>query len=203
MLKHHISGLPVVDHDRKLVGVISEGDFLHRSEMGTEVQRSRWLHALLGPAAAARSYVHSYSRVVRDVMTKQVVTASEEMSLDDVVHLLEVHNIKRVPVVHRGKVVGIVSRANLMHALASFHRGVHKSLASDAALRKRIRNDVEGEDWTVGADIDVVVRDGVVDLWGTLFDSEQRKALRVLIENTPGVKAVSDHMRSKDTFAPN
>jgi CBS domain-containing protein len=198
MVKHHISGLPVIDHDRKLVGIVSEGDFLRRSEMGTEAPPSRWRDVLLGTANAARTYVHSHSRNIREVMTKQVVTANEQMALDEVVHLLEVNNIKRLPVVHRDKVVGIVSRANLMHALASFHRGIQKSLETDTALGKRILNDIDGEGWAVDTDIDVVVRDGVVDLWGTISNSEQRNALRVLTENTPGVKAVVDHLRSKD-----
>jgi CBS domain-containing protein len=198
MVKHHISGLPVIDHDCKLVGIVSEGDFLRRSEMGTEAPPSRWRDVLLGTANAARTYVHSHSRNIREVMTKQVVTANEQMALDEVVHLLEVNNIKRLPVVHRDKVVGNVSRANLMHALASFHRGIQKSLETDTALRKRILNDIDGEDWAVDTDIDVVVRDGVVDLWGTISNSEQRNALRVLTENTPGVKAVVDHLRSKD-----
>jgi CBS domain-containing protein len=202
MLKHHISGLPVIDHDHKLVGIVSEGDFLHRAETGTEPRRSRWFDAIFGPAEAAEAYVRSHGMKIGDIMTKQVVTANEQMLLDEVVHLLEVHNIKRVPVVRDRKVVGIVTRTNLMHALASMHRGTQKSNATDASLRERILREVDHQSWAVGAHVDVVVRNGLADLWGTISDIQQRNALRVLVENTPGVKIVVDHLRWQDTTSP-
>jgi CBS domain-containing protein len=109
MLKHHISGLPVVDHDHKLVGIVSESDFLHRAETGMDPRRS-WLYAIFEPAEAAQSYVRSHGMKISDIMTKQVVTASEQTPLEEVVHLLEVQNIKRLPVIRDHKVVGIVTR---------------------------------------------------------------------------------------------
>jgi CBS domain-containing protein len=202
MLKHHISGLPVIDHDHKLVGILSEGDFLHRAETGTEPRRSQWLDAIFGPAEAAQAYVRSHGMKIRDIMTKQVVTANEAMPLEDVVHLLEVHNIKRLPVVHDQKVVGIVSRTNLMHAFASMHLGTQKSSPTDTSLREHILREFDRQSWAVGAHVDVVVRNGLADLWGTISDLEQRNALRVLVENTPGVKIVVDHLRWQDTISP-
>jgi len=202
MLKDHISGLPVIDHDHKLIGIVSEGDFLRRAETGTEPGRSRWLDVLLGPAEAAKSYVHSHSMKIRDIMTKDVVTANEQMSLDEVVHLLEVHHIKRVPVMRAGKVVGIVSRANLMRALASIHRETRKTSVADAKLRERILTKLDRQSWAGGIDVDVLVRNGTVDLWGTICDLQQGNALKVLVENTPGVKTVVDHLRWKDTLFP-
>lgn len=202
MLKHHISGLPVIDHDHKLVGIVSESDFLHRVETGTEPRRSRWLEAIFGPAEAAEAYVRSHSMKIRDIMTEKVITASEQMPLENVVHLLEVNNIKRLPVVRDHKVVGIVSRTNLMHAFVSMHRGMQKPCSTDTSLREHILKEVDRQSWAVGAHVDVVVRNGLADLWGTISDIEQRNALRVLVENTPGVKIVVDHLRWQDRTSP-
>jgi len=195
MLARRISGLPVIDAQGVLAGIVSEGDFLRRPETGTERRRSRWLDALFGPADGARRYVHAHGTRVGDVMTRKVVTVGEHDSLDEVVHLMEVHRIKRLPVLRDGKVVGIVSRANLMRALASVHRAAGHGSADEAAVRDRILAEIEQQGWAAGADVDVVVRAGVADLWGTIVDPEQRAALKVLVANVPGVKTVVDHLR--------
>ena len=119
MLQHHISGLPVVDEKRNLVGIVTEGDFLRRAETGTERQRSRWFEFLIGPGALAGDYVHTHGRRVDEVMTGDVRTVADDAPLDVIVALMEKHRIKRIPVVRGGELVGIVSRANLLHALAS------------------------------------------------------------------------------------
>jgi CBS domain-containing protein len=195
MLKNHISGLPVIDDKGKLVGILTEGDLLRRPEIGTERGRSRWLDALFGPGAAADAYVHSHSRKVKDLMTRDPVTVKESAPLHEVVHLLERGNIKRLPIVRAGKVVGIISRANLIRALAGLHRVGRASERTDSAIRNRILAEMGKQDWAYSAFVDVTVRKGVVDLWGTITDLEQREALRVLAENTPGVKKIEDHLR--------
>lgn len=195
MLKNHISGLPVIDDEGKLVGILSEGDLLRRSEIGTERGRSRWLDALFGPSDAADAYVHSHGRKVKDVMTRDPVTVKESTPLYEVVHLMERRNIKRLPVARASKVVGIISRANLIRALAGLHRRGRTSEKTDCAIRNRILADIEKQDWAYSALVDVTVRKGVVDLWGTITDLEQRDALRVLAENIPGVKKIEDHLR--------
>ena len=195
MLKNHISGLPVIDDEGKLVGILSEGDLLRRSEIGTERGRSRWLDALFGPSDAADAYVHSHGRKVKDVMTRDPVTVKESTPLYEVVHLMERRNIKRLPVARASKVVGIISRANLIRALAGLHRQGRASEKTDCAIRNRILADIEKQDWAYSAFVDVTVRKGVVDLWGTITDLEQRDALRVLAENIPGVKKIEDHLR--------
>ena len=195
MLKNHISGLPVIDDEGKLVGILSEGDLLRRSEIGTERGRSRWLDALFCPSDAADAYVHSHGRKVKDVMTRDPVTVKESTPLYEVVHLMERRNIKRLPVARASKVVGIISRANLIRALAGLHLQGRASEKTDCAIRNRIMADIEKQDWAYSAFVDVTVRKGVVDLWGTITDLEQRDALRVLAENISGVKKIEDHLR--------
>jgi len=194
MLKHHISGLPVTGRKGKLVGIVTESDFLHRPEIGTERKRSRWLDALFGPAAGAHDYVRSHGLKVQDVMTRDPVTVAENAPLDEAVRIMEAHSVKRLPVMRRGKLVGIVSRADLMLALASIDRAASDSGGTDAAIRDHIMAAIREQNWTAGASVDVIVRSGVADLWGTISDVAQREALRVLAASTPGVKQVEDHL---------
>jgi CBS domain-containing protein len=147
LMLNHISGLPVIDDKGKLVGILTEGDLLRRPEIGTERGRSRWLDALFGPGDAADAYVHSRSRKVKDVMTRDPVTVKESASLHEVVHLMERHNIKRLPVARAGKVVGIISRANLIRALAGLHRVGPASERTDSAIRNRILAEIGKQDW--------------------------------------------------------
>jgi CBS domain-containing protein len=161
--------------------------------VSTERKRSRWLDALFGPAAAAKDYVRSHGLKVEDVMTRDPVTAAENTPLDEAVRMMESHNIKRLPVMRRGKLVGIVSRAHLMLALASIDRAT-PSDGNDASIRDRIMTAIREQSWTAGASVDVIVRNGVADLWGTISDVAQREALKVLVARTPGVKKVEDHL---------
>jgi len=202
MLKHHVSGLPVIDASGKLAGIVTEGDFLRRPETGTAPRRSRWLDVVFGPADGAKRYVHSHGTKVRDVMSREVVTVDEHESLEQVVHLMEIRRIKRLPVLRGHKLVGIVSRANLMRALASMHRGTPTAAKDDAAIRDRILAEIERQGWSAGADVDVVVRAGLADVWGTVADPEQRTALKVLVGNVPGVKSVVDHLRWDGDITP-
>jgi CBS domain-containing protein len=202
MLKNHVSGMPVINGEGKLVGILTEGDFLRRSETGTERRRSRWLDALFGPSEAAKDFVHSHGVKVKEVMSRNPVTVRENTPLDEVVHLMENRNIKRLPVTRSGKVVGIISRANLMHALASLHREAPASAKADVTIRDCIIAKLDKQDWTYGAVVDVVVRNGIVDLWGTITDVAQQEALKVLVENAPGVKRVEDHLRWSGEVMP-
>jgi CBS domain-containing protein len=194
MLQNKISGLPVVDGEGLLVGMVTEGDFLRRAEVGTERKHSRWLEFLMGPGRLADEYVRSHGRKVGEIMSPDPVTITEDTPLDAVVRIMEEHRIKRLPVVRGRRVVGIVSRANLLHALASVARELPAGEQSDTEIRERILAELANKRWVPRNFVDPVVRNGTVELWGTIFDERERQAVRVLAENVPGVKAVRDHL---------
>jgi CBS domain-containing protein len=194
MLQHKISGLPVVDRSGSVVGIVTEGDFLRRAETGTERKRPRWLEFLVGSGTLARDYVRSHARRVDEVMTHDVKTVAEDAQLGDIVTLMEKHRIKRVPVVRDGRIVGIVSRANLLRALAGVAAEIPAGPQSDEAIREGVLAELDRQSWGPRNLIDVIVRNGVVELWGTVVEPDQRDAARVAAETVPGVKAVKSHI---------
>jgi CBS domain-containing protein len=192
MLQNRISGLPVVDANGALVGVVTEGDFLRRGELGTSRRRPKWLEFLVGPGRLASEYVHQSGRKVAEVMTPDPVTVGENDSLETVVKLMERRRIKRLPVMRDGRMVGIISRANLLHALASLARETPPATTDDAAIRERILAALTKLHWAFA--INVVVKDGVAEIWGTIMDERERQGCIVAVENVPGVKKVHDHL---------
>jgi CBS domain-containing protein len=194
MLQNHISGLPVIDSSGAVVGVITEGDFLRRGETGTERKRPRWLEFLLGPGRLADEYVKTHGRQVNDVMTREVVTIAEEAGLDEAVDIMERRRIKRLPVVRGGQVIGIVSRANLLHALVGLAAAAPPPTMADTAIREALLAEFATQTWAPAALVDPVVKEGVVELWGTITEEAQREALKVCAENIPGVKSVVSHL---------
>jgi len=199
MLQNDISGLPVLDTEGRLVGMITEGDLLRRTETATQKKRPRWIEFFVGPGRLAEEYVHTHGRKVSEVMTSAPVSVTEETPLEDVVTLMEKRRIKRVPVVRGDKVVGIVSRANLLHALARLAGEAKPSQAGDLAIRERLLGEFNKQSWAPVGALDIVVRDGVVDLWGSITDERERQALIVAAENIPGVKGVKDNLAWIDT----
>jgi len=194
MLQHKISGLPVVDGGGSVLGIVTEGDFLRRAEVDTERKRPRWLEFLVGSGPLARDYVRSHARRIDEVMTHDVETVTEEAQLGDVVSLMEKHRIKRVPVVRDGQIVGIVSRANLLRALASVAAEIPPGPQSDEAIREGVLAELDRQSWGRGILINVIVRNGTVELWGTVAEPDQRDAARVAAETVPGVNAVKSHI---------
>ena len=195
MISHQVSGMPVIGEDGRLVGMITESDFLRRAEMHTEAPQRRWLELLLGPASVADEYSRSHGRTVKDVMSSDVVAAGEDTPLSEIVGLMEEHGIKRVPIVDNDRVVGIVSRADLMTALGEFLLKPRSVAApADAAIRRTVLAEMRKQPWCPVHAITVKVRDGVVDLDGTVFDERQRHALTVLVQNVDGVKRIRDLM---------
>jgi CBS domain-containing protein len=193
MLRKKISGLPVVNDLENIVGVVSESDFLRRTEIGTKRQRSRWVEFFMGPGRLADEYVRFAGRKIGDVITHDLRTAAPSTPLLDIVRLMERHHIKRVPVVEGDKVVGIITRANLLHAVASFGDELRSS-AGDTHIREQLLAELKTQPWTPVSAIDVTVRNGVVQLLGTITDERRRQALRVAAENIPGVRKVEDYL---------
>jgi CBS domain-containing protein len=200
MLRWHVSGLPVVDASGKLVGIVSEGDFIRRSEIGTQRKRGRWLKFLLGAGEAATDYVHEYGRKVSDVMTRDPLTIAESETLEDIVTSMETNGVKRLPVMRGDKLVGIVSRANLLQAVASLAREIPDPTADDDHIRGRIVAAIEKNDWSPFG-LNVIVRDGIVHLSGVIAEERSRKAAMVAAENVAGVRKVHDHLCWVDTMS--
>ncbi len=192
MLQNRISGLPVVDAQGALVGVVTEGDFLRRDEIGTQRRRPKWLEFLVGPGRLAGEYVRTSGRKVAEIMSADPVTVGEDDTLDTVVELMERRRIKRLPVLRDGQLVGIVSRANLLQALASLARERESPAGDDAAIRERILAVLGKESWAPR--INVVVNNGVAELWGTVTDERERYGVVVAAENVAGVIKVRDHL---------
>ena len=192
MINLRISGVPVLDGNGQLVGIVTEGDLLRRAETGTERQRSRWSEWFSANSRLAAEYIKSHARRVEDVMTREVVTVGELADLGEIAELMETRHIKRVPVLHDGKIVGIVSRADLLQVLAS-GGATTADENSDRLIRERLLAELRTQEWANPAEANVVVSDGVVHFWGTVGSEEERTALRVVAENIPGVRGIEDH----------
>ena len=195
LLDHRISGAPVIDAEGRLVGMLSEGDLMRRSEIGTERRQSWWLKLLSLPEIEARDFVKAHAVKVADVMTRQMVTATESHTLGEIASLLEKHGIKRVPIVRDKRVIGIVSRANLLQAFArASAEPDRETTGDDQATRERIVEQIRALPWGMPWLLTVTVQDGVAELWGPVHSEEQRQALRVAAECVPGVKAVKENL---------
>ena len=200
MLQRHVSGLPVIDAAGKLVGIISEGDLIRRPEIGTLKKRGRWLGVLTGPGKLATDFVHEQGRKVGEVMTTSPLTITEDTALAEIADLMERNNVKRLPVTRGDALVGIVSRANLLQAVASLAREVRDPTADDDHIRNRIFAALEKQDWCPFG-LNVIVRDGIVHLSGVITDERSRQAAIVAAENVEGAKKVHDHLCWVDTLS--
>jgi CBS domain-containing protein len=194
MLERGISALPVVDKGGRLIGIISEGDLIRRAETGTERESSWWLNVLSGADQLAYDFVKAHGTKVSDVMTKEVVVAKPDTPLREVARLLETNRIKRVPVVEEDLLIGIVSRANLLQALASVRPTAAAVQMSDSELRDVIIDRLSQQPWSHPSLLNPIVTDGVVDLWGMVLTPTEHDAVRVLVEETPGVRGVNSHL---------
>jgi CBS domain-containing protein len=199
MIRNGISAVLVTDEHGALVGILSEGDLLHRRELKTQLQRPWWLQLFTSDRQLASDYVKSHARKVRDVMTTRVIAASPDSSLSEIARLFDRHHIKRVPVIENKKVIGIVSRANLVQALANAEE-LNSPGETDAALKREIDHRIADQPWG-RRPFSVYVNQGNVDIIGIVFDDNERDAIRIAAENTPGVRNVTNNLRVSSSFA--
>jgi len=200
MLEHHISGLPVLDAHGHLVGIVSEGDFLRRAELGTQRKRPRWLQFLIGPDREATEFVRQSGRKVGEIMTRTPHTVAEDTPLEEIVSLMEKKHVKRLPVMHRDRLVGIVTRANLLSAVASLAREIPDPTADDDHIRERVTQAILKTGWRpIG--LQVTVRNGVVHLHGLIVNESSRQAAKVAAENVAGVAEVRDYLCLVDSYS--
>ena len=197
--KYDVSALPVVDKDGQLVGMISEADLIHRFEIGTEKHHPWWMEAMTAASSLAGEFAKSHGKKVEEVMTANVVSVTEDTPISEIAGLFERKRIKRVPVVRDGKLVGIVSRSNLIQALASaMAHGAEGGEApdSDREIRLELLDRLAHQPWTDFGERNIIVTKGVVHVWGLVGSSAERAALIALAEGVPGVTSVSDEMIS-------
>jgi CBS domain-containing protein len=196
LAKRDVSALPVIDGENNLVGILSEADLIHRVEIGTEKHRPWWLEAVTGAATLAAEFAKEHGEKVGEIMTPEVVSVAEDTPLSEIALLLERKRIKRVPVLRNGKLVGVVSRSNLIQALASVVRRIDQPAETDRQIRLELLSRLEQQSWTDFGSRNVTVGDHVVHLWGVVGSPEERKALLALAESVPGVARVCDEMIS-------
>jgi len=194
LAENHISGMPVLDDEGRLLGILTEGDLLHRIEIGTKTRRrSWWLEWLASDRELAAIYVKENAKLVGDVMTTQVISVGETTPVREIAELMERHGIKRVPVTYEGELLGIVSRANLIKALAMGPKEISAEVeASDRQIREAVIQELAQHRWAAPVE-DVMVSNGVVHLWGVVTSRTQIRGIRVAIQGVPGVKSVEDH----------
>lgn len=194
MLGNGVSGLPVVGARGELVGMLTEGDLLRRAEIGTEKVRPHWLEFLIGPGKLADEYTHTHSQVVGDLMSKQVILAAPSASLQSLVELMQSKHIKRIPIVEKDGLIGVVGRIDLLRAISHTYATVSGAPCPDSDIKFRLWGELKGTQWAPCNTITVSVSNGTVTLGGMITDGRERKALCSAAANTRGVKQVHDHM---------
>lgn len=194
MVRNRISGLPVLDSEAALIGILTEGDLLRRAELGTERTIPAWRAWLLGAGRMAGEYVHTHARTVGDVMTPKVISIAPDTPLAEAVALMEARSVKRLPVLEGGRLVGILARADLLLALQHLQPSIANAVVADADIRRCVLSQIDAQPWTPRRVLRVGVHDGIVEFEGLIFHEEERAALRVLAENIRGVRGVEDHL---------
>lgn len=193
MVEHRISAVPVVDDDNRLLGIVSEGDLLHRFGE-EEPRRSWWLELLAGPEERARDYLRSHGRRASEIMTTRVVSVTDSTPLSEAARLLEEHHVKRLPVLRDSRLVGVVSRADIVRALAVAGLTPPAPGTDDRSLRQAVLAEMERGGLSYHPYVNIVVSEGAVHLWGFVETREEADALALACRNVPGVKEVDSHL---------
>lgn len=201
MLRYHISGLPVVDAADHLIGIISEGDFIRRAEIGTQHKRGRWLQFLAGASRAAVDFVHEHGRKVGDIMTRDPLTVTEDASLDEIARIMESQGVKHLPVMRGDRLVGIVTRSDFLPAVARLARNGPPHTGEDDRIRSEIVAEIGQAAWRP-CKLKVTVSDGVVHLSGIVKGDNARRAAMIAAENVPGVREVHEDFVDATEYPP-
>ena len=194
MVEKHISGVPVLSDNRKLVGMVSQSDLLHRADVGTERKHKWWFRVLMDSRALAREYVKAHGLKAHDVMTRYVVSVRDDAEVRDVADILDKRRIKRVPVIQEDRVVGIITRGDLVRALSQVQISKVAKRIGNAALHKKLYDRIQSQPWINDNCVNLTVSDGVVEIGGFVETTDQRVALRILIQETEGVNLIDDKM---------
>jgi CBS domain-containing protein len=201
MLDNRVSAVPV-EQDGRIVGIVSEGDLLRRVETGTE-RRPSWLELFTSSHQLAAEYVHSHGRTAGEVMTTQVISVADTTPIAEIAEILESNRIKRVPVLRDGKLVGIVSRANLLQALACRIDAPAAAASDDLTIRQTLYDELRRQPWAIGPmQVNIVVQDATVHLWGSVDDAATHQAIVLAAKNTQGVREVEDHLKARAESDP-
>ena len=194
MMEKHISGVPVSTNNGKIIGMVSQSDLLHRAELGTERKHKWWFRTFADSNALAREYAKAHGLKAHDIMSRYVVSVRDDAELRDVADILDSHRIKRVPVVQEGRLVGIITRGDLVRALSQVQISKAAKKIDNAALHKTLHDRIRTQPWINDSYINLTVNDGVVELWGFVVSTDQQAALRTLVEETEGVSRVEDKL---------
>jgi CBS-domain-containing membrane protein len=194
MVEKHISGVPVLTDNGTIIGMVSQSDLLHRAEVGTERKHKWWFRTFADSNALAREYAKAHGLKAHDIMSRYVVSVRDDAELRDVADILDNNRIKRVPVLQEGRLVGIITRSDLVRALSQVRISKAAKKIDNAALHKALHDRIRSQSWLNDSYINLTVNDGVVELWGFAVTPDQHSALRALVEETDGVNRVEDKL---------
>lgn len=194
MARERISGVPVVDQDGRMIGIVSETDLLHRTETGTERKRKWWISLFLDTDMRARDFIKGHGHTAADVMSRFVISVRDDAGLAEVADMLDTNNLKRVPVLKAGQLVGMITRGDLVRALANAETTRSPAVGDSAKLQKLLNERIEQQSWLNPSYLNVVVTDAAVELWGFVSSEDQRRALLILVRELAGERQVGDHL---------
>lgn len=201
LLERNISAVPVIDEDKRVVGIVSEGDLVIRHDIGTDQPKhSWWLRLLNDSTALAGEYLKTHGRTARDIMTKEIISVEEDTPIAEIARLMEKNHIKRVPVVKDGMLVGIISRANIVRQVASVKELRVETYVDDDTIRRQVQEALDNEPWASVATTSITVNNGVVEFWGTVNSEAERDASRIAAEAIAGVTQVVDQRQVRSTI---
>lgn len=193
LVEHRISGVPVMGMADRVLGMVTEGDLCRRTDLGTEKDRSRWRELFTPNSELAQEYLRTHGLTAGDVMTEGVVSVGPDTPLREVADRMEAYRVERVPVVDNGKLVGILTRANLVQALAALAPSKPEQRDEDQRIRDQILAEYGRQPWGVRNAHNVTVEDGIVHLFGTVNSHQEQQALELVAKQIPGVEAVENH----------